>query len=114
MTKFMQEQWPMFDGTHKMRDEFLDTLTDDDLNFSPGGTAITLGALCLEMGNVEYSYVEALKTFKQDWSYRNPEVGLEHSVSGLKAWWQDLDKQMESVISAFSEEDFQKTVDRGF
>lgn len=112
MNRFMQEQWPMFDGTHKMSLNFLDTLSDADLAFNPGGQNITLGALCRQMGEVEYSYIQSLKNFKQDWAYHNTEPGLDSSVSKLKEWYQALNAEMESVLTDLTDEDFKKTVDR--
>jgi len=104
----------MFEGTHKMRDGMLDTLRDTDLTFSPGGTNMTLGALCKEMGEVEHSYLESIKNLKQDWSYRNQEAGLEGSVSRLKAWMQELDAELTEVVAGMSDDDLRKTIARGF
>lgn len=114
MNRFMQEQWPTFEGTHGMRNGLLDILSDADLAFNPGGQNMTLGALCRELGEIEHSYNQSLKTFKQDWSYRNTEVGLDSSIARLKAWYQMLDEEMKAAVSAFSEEDLKKTIDRGF
>lgn len=112
MNRFMQEQWPMFAGTHTMRDEMLDTLSEADLNYSPGGQNVPFGQLWREMGEVEHAYVESFKTFKQDFSWRNPEAGLEGSVSQLKSWFATLDAELEAVLGAMSDEDFKKTVER--
>ena len=112
MNRYMQEKWPWIEGTHGMRTALLDTLNDADLAFSPGGQNMTFGALCHEMGEVEYAYTRSLKTFKQDWSYRNSEAGLESSVARLKTWFQTLDDEMKAVVSALTDEDWQKTVDR--
>ncbi|HXV96810.1 MAG TPA: hypothetical protein VEC93_00200, partial [Anaerolineae bacterium] len=38
--------------------------------------------------------------------------GLETSTAKLKAWYQTLDEQMKEAISAFSDEDLKKLVDR--
>lgn len=112
MNRFMQEKWSWIEASHVMRTELLDTLSDADLAFNPGGQNLTLGALCRQMGEIEHSYIQSLKTFKQDWSYRNPDAGLETSTAKLRAWYQTLDEQMKAVISAFSDEDLQKLVDR--
>lgn len=114
MSKFMQEQWSTFEGTHKMRDEFLDSLSDADLAFNPGGLNMTFGALIREMGEVEHSYIESLKTLKQDLSWRNTEPGLDKSVAKLKAWFTALDAEMKSVVEGMSDDDFKKSVERGF
>ena len=113
MNRYMQEKWPWIEGTHGMRSKLLDSLSDADLAFSPGGQNMTLGALCREMGEVEYSYIQSLKTFRQDLSYRNTEAGLESSVAQLQAWYQTLDEEMKATVSALSDEDLTKTVHRG-
>jgi uncharacterized damage-inducible protein DinB len=113
MNRYMQEKWPWIEGTHGMRSQLTDILSDADLSFSPGGQNMTLGALLREMGETEYSYIQSLKTFKQDWSYHNTEAGLESSITRLKAWYQALDEQMKATVSDLSDEDPAKTIDRG-
>jgi len=113
MNRYMLEKWSWIEGTHGMRSQLLDSLSDADLAFSPGGQNMTLGALCREMGEVEYSYIQSLKTFRQDWSYHNEEADLENSVARLKAWFQTLDDELKATVDAFSDEDLQKTIDRG-
>ena len=113
MNRYMQEKWPWIEGTHALRVQLLDTLSDTDLAFSPGGQNMTLGALCREMGEIEHSYEQSLKTFQQDWSYHNTEADLESSVARLKAWFQTLDDELKATVAALSDEDLQKTVDRG-
>jgi uncharacterized damage-inducible protein DinB len=109
----MQEKWPWLEEVRGMRSQLLDILSNADLAFSPGGQNGTLGALLRKMGDIEYSYIQSLKTFKQDWSYRNTEAGLESNIARLKAWFQALDAEMQATISAFSNEDLKKTIDRG-
>jgi len=112
MNRYMQEKWPWIEGTHRMRTELLDTLSDADLAFNPGGENMTLGALFREIGEIEHSYTQSLQTFEQDWTYRNREVGLEGSVARLKAWYVTLDEEMKATVSALSDEDLKKTVKR--
>ena len=113
MNRFMQEKWPWIEGTHSMRSQLIDTLNDADLAFSPGGQNKTLGALLCEIGEIEYSYIQSLKTLKQDWSYRNTTPGLQSHISQLKDWYQTLDDEMKATITALSDEDVTKTIDRG-
>jgi hypothetical protein len=112
MNRYMQEKWSWIEGSHNMRTALLDTLTDSDLTFGLGGETLTLGALCREMGEIEHSYIQSLKSFKQDWKYHNTDAGLEGSVSRLKAWFETLDSEMKTIVSAFSDEDLKKEVDR--
>ncbi len=113
MSRYVDEKWPWIEGTHGMRTQLLDILGDADLAFNPGGQNMTLGMLLREIGDIEHSYTQSLQTFKQDWSYHNTEAGVESSLTQLKAWYQMLDDEMKATVSALSDEDFTKTVDRG-
>ena len=113
MNRYMQEKWSWIEGTQGLRSQLMDMLSDADLAFSPGGQNMTLGALCREVGELEHSYTQSLKTFEQDWSYRNTEAGLERDVSRLKVWYQTLDDEMKATVTALADEDLTKMVDRG-
>ena len=112
MNKYMEEKGSWITGSHGMRNGLLDMFSDTDLSFNPGGQNKTLGGVFKEMGEIEYDYLQSLKTFKTDFSYRNPEVGLDTSVAKLKAWYESLDADMEKTLNAFSDEDFKKSIDR--
>jgi len=113
MNTYMQNKWSWIEGTHGMRAELLKELSDADLAFTPGGQNMMLGMLFRQLGEVEHSYVQSLRTFTQDWSYRNTTDGLDSSIAQLSAWYATLDAEMQSTASAFTDEELQKTVDRG-
>lgn len=113
MNRLMQEKWSWVEGSHGMRTELMDSLTDADLAFTPGGTAMTLGALCREMGDIEQSYLQSFKTLKQDFANKNTEAGIETSVAKLKAWYQQMDADMQAALAALSDDELSKQIDRG-
>lgn len=113
MNRYFQEKWSWIEGTHGMRLQLLDALSDEHLSFNPGGENVPLGALCRESGDVEYAYIQSLKTFKQDWSYHNDAPGIETSVAQLRAWYQQMDEEMKAIVEGFSDDDLKKPVDRG-
>ena len=114
MNSLMENKWSWVEGSNQMRDELLNNLSDTDLAFTPGGQAMTLGALFREMGEIEHSYAESFKTLKQtSFDYHAAEAGVESSVSRLKAWFQKLDSELKDTLSAFSNDDLSKTVERG-
>ena len=113
MKRFIQEKWPWLEEVRDMRSQFLDMLSNADLAFSPGGQNIPLGALVRKMGDLEYSYIQSLKTGVRDLSSHHTEAGLESDLTRLKAWFQALDDEMLDTLSAFSEEELTKRVDRG-
>lgn len=112
MNRYMQEKWPWIEASHGMRSLIVNIISDADLSFNPGGQNTTLGVLCREMGDIEYSYIQSLKTFTQDFSYSNTEAGLETGIAQLQAWYQTLDEELKTTISAFSDEDLQRSVTR--
>src|SRR5439155_14015704 len=62
MNRYMQEKWPWIEGTHGMRSQLTDILSDADLAFNPGGQNMTLGMLLREIGEIEHSYIQSLQT----------------------------------------------------
>lgn len=114
MNSIMTDYYPTFRMYQALRTQFLDGLTDDDLRYAPGGANPPLGALCAEIGETEHAYIQSFKTFAVDFSYRNPEQGMETSVVRLAAWFQALDADLEAVIAGLSEEDVKtRQIDRG-
>ena len=94
--------FPEYQG---LRDQLMEILSDDDLGLRLGGETMSLGELCREIGDIEHAYVESFRTFRQDFSYRNPDPSLEHSVAALKAWFAELDRDLMAAVAALSEED---------
>lgn len=113
MNQTIEAKWPWIDGSNAMRLTLLDTLSDADLAFNPGGANVSLGALCVEMGEVEHAYIQSFQTFTQDWSYHAEDPALATSVSALRAWYQQLDGELQSTLAGLSDEDVKKTIDRG-
>ena len=114
MNSIMQEVYPLFEMYQALREQLMSSITDTDLQVTLGGDNVTLGALCKEIGEVEYAYIQSFKTFKQDFSYRNEEEGLDQSVERLTDWFKALDQDLKSTLESLSEEDIQnRTIDRG-
>ena len=88
-----------------LRSELVKVLADEDLAFRPGPAAITLGELCREIGDIEHSYIEALKTFRQGFDWHNPDPSVERSGSALAAWYTDLDRDLLVALEALTEDD---------
>jgi hypothetical protein len=112
MNSYMESKWSWIEGSQGMRNGLVGSLTHADLAFCPGGQTMTLGALCREMGDIEHAYLQSFKTFTQDFSYRNAETGIETSVAKLVAWYQQMDDDLKATVSAFSEDDLKKNINR--
>lgn len=114
MNSIIKKHYPIFEMYQALRDQLMEILDDADLNFRPGGENPTLGALCVQMGEVEQAYVDSFRTFKQDFSFRIEEPGLAGSPERLQAWFQELDKELKSAVAALSEDDIDnRVIDRG-
>ncbi|HEX6291275.1 MAG TPA: DinB family protein [Herpetosiphonaceae bacterium] len=113
MNSLLENEFPLHE-TQRLRYDLLQTLTDGDLAYQLPGDNPTLGALCREMGDVEYSYIQSFKTFTHEWSHRTTEPDLATSVARLLAWYTTLDHEFETVIRGFSEDELHhKQIDRG-
>ena len=115
MNSIITDHYPVFEMYQSLRMQLLTILGDDDLGFSPGGDNLTLGQLCLEIGEVQQSYIDSFRTFTQDFSYRHDDPTIAGSVEGLSAWYQALDAELKAAVSALSEDDIQnREIERGF
>jgi hypothetical protein len=104
---------PFFTDYQALRAQLMKILTDDDLGYRVGGANPSLGGVCREIGEVEHSYIEAFKTFTQDFTYRNGDPRLESSVAALSAWYAELDKELKAAIEGLSEDEIaNRTTDR--
>ena len=114
MNSLITGYYPTFHMYQALRTQLMDLLTDDDLRYTVGGENLPLGALCVEIGEVQQAYNRSFMDWRIDFSYRNPEPGLTESVSQLAAWYRVLDAELEAVISHLSEEDIKtRQIDRG-
>jgi hypothetical protein len=94
-----------FDEYVGLRRDLLTILDDEDLGFRLGGSTVTLGALCREIGEIEMSYIEALGTFRQRFDLRHDDDRVERSVAALGAWWERLDAELTAAIGRLTEDD---------
>ena len=114
MNAKIQEFWNINRMYAPLRAELLDCLTDADLAFSPGGHNPSLGALCREIGDTQYAYIQSFKTFKIDFSYGSENDAHLHSVEKLRAWYAQLDADLQAALEAISDEVAEtQQVDRG-
>ncbi|HSN76098.1 MAG TPA: DinB family protein [Anaerolineae bacterium] len=114
MNSLITDYYPTFRMYQALRGQLLELLSDEDLRFTPGGQNPSLGALCVEIGEVQQAYNRSFMDGRIDFSYRNPEPGLAASVSQLATWYRVLDAELEAVISHLSEEDIKtRQIDRG-
>ena len=114
MPKLVTYTLDLLDMTDNVRDLLTDLMTDADLAYRLPGDNPTLGELCREMGQVEQSYVDSFKTFKQRFDYPAVDPALATSVAKLKAWYQQLDQDLHAALQALSEEDAQnRYIERG-
>ena len=112
MTRFMQEQSEVLSATQELRRQLLAVLTDADLGFRPADGCLPLGELCREIGEVQQTYIDSFRTFRNDFSYRHdPEVS--RGVERLAGWYAQLDRELEQVLEGLEEADLARRVDRG-
>lgn len=114
MNSIVQTQFPVLKETMGLRDQIMAVLTDTDLKFKLPGSNPTLGVLCHSMGDIQQTYIDSFRSFKQDWTYHCDDPALSTSVDALKKWYADLDAALLKALEGLSEEDIQTAmIDRG-
>lgn len=106
----MQQQAPVLKQTLALRGELLSVLSDEDLAYALPGN-ITLGEMCVELGELHRHYIESFKTFRFEMSYRHADRSV--GIEALRAWYTELENELVATLEALSEDDLQKMVDRG-
>lgn len=113
MNSIIQNQYPLFEYYQALREQLLDLLEDKDLSYTQTGNP-SLGRLCVEIGEVEQSYIDSFVTFTQDFSFHSDNPELISSVNQLRTWYRELDINLRSNIENLSEHDIaEKLIDRG-
>jgi len=110
MNEKIAGMYPWAKNTQAMRDQVLNTLSDADLAYTPGGDAMKLGELFREWGEIEHAYIESFTQFTQTFSYRTDKPEVANSVAALGAWLKSLDEQLEAALEAV--EDSEKIIKR--
>ncbi len=89
----------------ELRDELMAVLADEELAFRPGGRNLTLGALCVRLGETQKAYAKSFRTFEAQFVYQPPDATKTGSVAGIRAWYRQLDEDLEAALEDLSDED---------
>ena len=113
MNSLMTEQSEWLSGMHGLRSQLLDVLSDADLGFSLPGNP-TLGEMFREEAEIERSYADSFKTFTQTFESGTSDPALATGVEPLKAYYQTVDADLIAALTAMSEADLDRNIERGF
>ena len=110
----IQQFWELNRMYVGLRDQLLDSLSDADLAYTPGGANPTLGELCKEMGETQHAYAQSFHTFAVDFSWRSDDPRHASSVAALEQWYAQLDADLEAALQTITDEDMKsKQMERG-
>jgi hypothetical protein len=100
--------------TQAIRDQIMDVLADSDLGYRFPNCP-SLGELCREIGETEQAYVESYRTFRLVWQYGGSDPALATDITQLKAWFAQLDHELDAAMAALSEDEVQnRRIEREF
>jgi len=100
----------LFEEYQDLKDAFIAIVSDEDLAHQITGSP-TLGELSKEVGETEQSYINSFKPpYKLNFQYRNPDASLTKSVSGLAAWYANMDKEFKGILDGFSDEEWESVI----
>jgi hypothetical protein len=98
---------------HQLQTDLVNRLTDADLQLALPGDNPTLGEALADLGEWQNRYIQSFKTFRQDYALHAAPPDAATSVAVLKSWFAGLQAELVAAVSALSEADLQKPVDRG-
>ena len=99
---------------HRMRDHLLTVVSDADLAYQLPGQNPTLGALLVEMGDIEGVYTHSFETLTLDWAHRQLPPPAPMTIANLQAWFDSQDDAMNAALSRFTDEELRiDRIDRG-
>lgn len=104
MNEVMEKQLNLLKLYQPMRAEIVDALKDEDLSFQPENSP-SVAELCVQIGEWQQSYINGFEQFRQEFAYRNSDAKLRKSVEALKAWYAELDADLEQALEGLSDED---------
>lgn len=100
--------------TQAIRNQMIEVLSDADLAYRFPNCP-SLGELCREMGETEQAYIDSYKTFRLKFEYGWSNPALATDVGKLKAWYAQLDRDLDAAMAALSEDEVQnRMIDREF
>ena len=111
MNRLLARGPQLLDPSHALRDELLGALSDLDLDFRPGGEALSLREVLIQQGTFQAAYTRAFQTFTLRFDVAAPE-GLS-TLADLRAWFAGLDRALVEALGALTDDDLNRPVDRG-
>jgi uncharacterized damage-inducible protein DinB len=105
MNAKLARQYDIVKTYRKLRDNLTAILTDQDLQAAPGGETEPLGVLCRKLGETQKGYIESFRSFKFAFTYEEEDPLFESSIESIRAWYQQLDEELEAVLESLSDSD---------
>lgn len=109
------EEFEVLHMTQAIRNQIMDLVDDADISYRLADKTPTLGELCRGIGEAQQSYIDGFRNFKMDYFiYRHPDPTIATSADRLRAWFAELDAEMDTVLAALPEADVQgRLIERG-
>ena len=113
MHERMERQFKILKLYLPIRGHILEALEDKDLDFRPEKLS-PFADIFVQLGEWQGAYLEGFRTFNQDFSYRNEDPSRAKSIAKLRAWYEEMDKEIQAAIEAMSDEDVEgRGIERG-
>lgn len=109
MNRLTEQRTHLIDLTHTLRDTVFGEMTDADLDFSPGGAALTLRRLLLEQAEIQAAYAQSFRSLKLKFDVAAPEEV--QTTAQIQAWFAELDAELFSALDHLSNADLSRPHD---
>lgn len=97
--------------TRSLTYDFIHSLKDEDLLYSPQLEFGTLGKQLRHVGDVQECYVKALETGKADFAKKRLDVSMETSLTRLEEHLKEQDQYLYRVLASFDKDPIKEPVE---
>ncbi|MEJ7839903.1 MAG: hypothetical protein WKF81_13905 [Thermomicrobiales bacterium] len=108
----LEMQWSWIQAMNGLRSELLESLNNQDLSVTPGGSKPALGELLVSMGDLTRAYTSSFHDFLLEWDQEPSEGGISTSVETLQLWFSQLDSELESTLTELTDESILRQIER--
>lgn len=111
MNKLIAQKDNLIDLTHNLRTEFLNAITDADLDKTLGGATLSVRDLLLEQAGFQRAYTRLFQSFELRFEDTVPDASLR--LEAIKTEFSSLDAEMIAALAALSNDDLTRGIKRG-
>lgn len=114
MNTFVQQQYAAVTETQALIPALLDAISNEHLEFSPGGGNPMLRDLFRDLAATQVAYTRSFREFSMDFDHPGDAPLDTGSIDSIRAGFEQLNADLKDAVGSVSDDDFaNRPIDRG-